>query len=204
MDHVVHNHASSHDLPYSLNTPLFSKLPINGQMLASHPFGSLLFFYKPLVFLLLRITTCLHKYTHVIWMVHNLIIYWWCLPTGDHWSTLISLWDLVMLKKECQIHRSWLATASSITIHPSTYPEYCPWNAKDSSSTHNGYNLCFQARRKTTGPSSCWWTVVIEYPLCLALSSTQCQTPQSHLVELVHWVNACRRIYSSTRSSTTP
>jgi hypothetical protein len=33
-------------------------------------------------------------------------------------------------KKECQIHRSWLATASSMTVQPSACPEYCPCHAK--------------------------------------------------------------------------
>jgi hypothetical protein len=67
-DHGVYDHTSSHDLPYSRNTPLPNRMPDNGPTklentkysLHSLP-ASLMFFCKPLVFLFLGITTCLHK-----------------------------------------------------------------------------------------------------------------------------------------------
>jgi hypothetical protein len=70
-DHGVHDHTRSHDLPYSRNTPLLSRMPKNGPTKLENTKyslhilpASLMFFYKPLIFLFLGITTCLHKTCH--------------------------------------------------------------------------------------------------------------------------------------------
>jgi hypothetical protein len=67
-DHVMHDHTSSHDLPHMLNTPCLSWVTNNGPTrlkntkCSLHIFpASLLFFGKPIVFLLSGITMCLHK-----------------------------------------------------------------------------------------------------------------------------------------------
>jgi hypothetical protein len=50
---------------------------------------------------------------------------------------------------------------------------------KGNSSISNAYNLCFQAYREIF--SFRWWTIVVDCPPCLALSSTHCRTPQWQL-----------------------
>lgn len=44
----------------------------------------------------------------------------------DRWSTLMSLQEPGVPKKECQIHKSCYATASSMMVASLTWPWYCP------------------------------------------------------------------------------
>ena len=55
-------------------------------------------------------------------------------------------------KKECQIQRSCVATASSTTLQPLLAPLYIPCQANGSSSISNACSRCFQASHKILLP----------------------------------------------------
>jgi hypothetical protein len=123
-DHVMHDHASSYDLPHRLCVPCTRRVANNIRPRLEHTKYTLhilpacfLSLSKPSIFLLRWFTNCLHKsrpggidaiskvIALVVWMAIDLIVKHrsialrYLAKTEECWSTLMSLWEPAMPKK---------------------------------------------------------------------------------------------------------
>src|SRR5215217_4995403 len=118
----------------------------------------------------------------------------------------MSLCEPAIAKNECQIHVSWEATASRMTVHPSEWPLYCPCQPKG----QFFHSQCMQSMLPSIPGKPLAALIDNRRAVSSALGCRRYCSPNEPITALQNLyiaskpVDSLMRVYSSTKSPATP